>query len=103
MKRIATALLILIAFSATAIADDASKAKLDEFSSDLLALYSLSGTTKRQLSDMNPKAQTYAVSRLLKQTQAFQAKWGNSDLIEIERFRLSGGDQLVIDVEYRFK
>ncbi|WP_125334492.1 hypothetical protein [Brucella anthropi] len=103
MKRIATALLVLVAFAANAVADDTDKAKLDEFSSDLLALYSLSGTTKRQLADMNPKAQTYAVSRLLKQAQAFQEKWGNSDLVEIERFRLSGGDQLVIDVEYRFK
>lgn len=103
MKRIATALLVLIAFSATAIASEVDKGKLEEFSSDLLALYSLSGTTKGQLADMNPKAQTYAVSRLLKQAQAFQEKWENSDFVEIERFRFSGGNQLMIDVDYRFK
>ncbi len=103
MKQIASALTILIAMSANAIASDAEKTKIEEFSSDLLALYAVSGTAKQQLANMNPDAQVYAVSRLMKQAQAFQTKWGNSDLVEIERFRLSGGDQLVLDVEYRFK
>ncbi|PRD45324.1 hypothetical protein C5748_03775 [Phyllobacterium phragmitis] len=94
---------MLMGLQPLALATDNSNASLEEFSSDLLALYSLSGTTKRQLADMNPKAKVYAVNRILKQAQAFETKWRDSDLIEFERFRFAGGDQLILDVEFHFK
>jgi len=103
MKRafVFAAALILFA-TATSGAEQKSSA-LEDFSSDLVELYGLSGMTKQQLVNMNPKAQIYAVQRLMKQAKLFQEKWGESDLVEINRFRLSGGDQLALDIEFRFK
>ncbi|MEN5276963.1 hypothetical protein ABE527_08440 [Brucella sp. TWI432] len=102
MKRASLLATALLLCSSAAFGGDQNQT-LEEFSSDLVELYSLSGITKNQLADMNPKAQVYAVHRLMKQANQFQAKWRDSDLVEIDRFHVSGGDQLALDIEFRFK
>ena len=103
MKRAFMFAATLIFFATAASGGEQNSNSLEDFSSDLVELYSLSGTTKEKLADMNPKAQVYVVQRLMKQAKLFQEKWSDSDLVEISRFHLSGGSQLALDIEFSFK
>lgn len=102
-KAVLIAFLLNVGVSSSALADNDREKAISEFSADVLSLYSISGSTRGQLIQMNPKAQTYAVERIIKQAQKLNDKWKNNPYIDVVGFKLTGREQLGIDIDFKFK
>ena len=104
MRKVALiAFLLNVGISSSVLADSDREKAISEFSADILALYSVSGNSRGQLSQMNPNAQVYAVERIIKQAQQLHEKWKNNPYIVVSGFKLTGREQLGIDIDFDFK